>query len=121
MRVKDLMDIQFLKLYKDYSVKKTIDLMYKKKRYTAPVLDEEDKLIGWVMAIDLAVVEDRSIPVSKIMHPLEDIVVVYENDPAREVVLKFVKYKVMSIPVLNNEGKIVGIRQAKGLFNNCSL
>ena len=115
MRVKDLMDIQFLKLYKDYSVKKTIDLMYKKKRYTAPVLDEEDKLIGWVMAIDLAVVEDRSIPVSKIMHPLEDIVVVYENDPAREVVLKFVKYKVMSIPVLNSEGKIVG------MVRNCDI
>ncbi|MBW9220387.1 CBS domain-containing protein, partial [Methanothermococcus sp. SCGC AD-155-N22] len=75
MKVRELMDTNFLKLYKDYSVKEAIQLMYKKKRFSAPVLDDEDKLVGLVLSVDLAVVEDRSIPISEVMYPYEEVVV----------------------------------------------
>jgi len=109
MKVRELMDTNFLKLYKDYSVKEAIQLMHKKKRYSAPVLDDEDRLVGLVLAVDLAVVEDRSVPISEVMYSYEKVITVREEDPARDVVIKMVKYKVTSIPVLNEEGKIVGV------------
>ncbi|AXI25510.1 CBS domain-containing protein [Methanofervidicoccus sp. A16] len=109
MKVRELMDTNFLKLYKDYSVKEAIQLMYKKKRFSAPVLDDEDKLVGLVLSVDLAVVEDRSIPISEVMYPYEEVVTVRENDPARDAVIKLVKYKVISIPVLNEEDRVVGV------------
>ncbi|MBW9223606.1 CBS domain-containing protein [Methanothermococcus sp. SCGC AD-155-E23] len=109
MKVRELMDTNFLKLYRDHSVKEAIQLMHKKKRFSAPVLDEEDRLLGLVLSVDLAVVEDRSIPVTEVMYPYEKVVTVRERDPAREAVMKFVKYKVVSIPVLNEEDKVVGV------------
>ncbi|HIQ39107.1 MAG TPA: CBS domain-containing protein [Methanothermococcus okinawensis] len=109
MKVRELMDTNFLRLYKDYSVEEAIQLMHRKKRFSAPVLDDEDRLVGLVLAVDLAVVEDRSIPISEVMYPYEEVVTVRENDPARDAVIKFVKYKVVSIPVLNEEDKIVGV------------
>ncbi|HIP15842.1 MAG TPA: CBS domain-containing protein [Methanothermococcus okinawensis] len=109
MKVRELMDINFLRLYKDYSVEEAIQLMHRKKRFSAPVLDEEDRLAGLVLSVDLAVVEDRSIPISEVMYPSEKVITVREKDPARDAVIKFVKYKVVSIPVLNEEDKIVGV------------
>ncbi|WP_421077918.1 CBS domain-containing protein [Methanothermococcus sp. Ax23] len=115
MKVKELMDTKFLRIYPDYTAKKTIELMYRKKRYSTAVLDNKDKLIGWVMSIDLALIDDKTKKIEEIMHPLEDVITLHENDPARDAVVKIVEYKVMSIPVLNNEGKVVG------MVRNCDI
>ncbi len=115
MKVRDLMTKNVLKIYPDYTVKKTAELMYKHKKFSAPVLDNEDKLIGWIMSIDLAILEDKSIKIKEIMHEINNVITLHENDPARLAVLKIIKYKVISIPVLNSERNVIGI------VRNCDI
>jgi predicted transcriptional regulator len=115
MKVKELMDNKFLKIYPDYTIEKTAQLMYKKKRYSSPVVDDQDNLIGWVNSIDLIVAKNRDDKIESIIHPVDKIIILNENDPAKDAVTKIVKYKVVSIPVVNNEGKIVGI------VRNCDI
>ena len=43
------------------------------------------------------------------MHSKDDIVHVHENEPARLAVLAASKHKVVSIPVLDSEDKVVGV------------
>ena len=115
MKVKELMDTKILKIYPDYTARKTIELMHKKKRFRSAVLDKEDKLIGWVMSIDLAILDNKDVPITEVMHPVDKIITLNENDPAREAVRKIVEYKVVSIPVLNDEGVLVG------MVRNCDI
>jgi hypothetical protein len=72
-------------------------------------------MVGWTTAIDLMIVSDKNIPIKDIMSPIEDVIVVNKNEPAREAVTKIVEYKVISIPVLNDEGRVVGI------VRNCDI
>lgn len=109
MKVKDLMDKNFLRIYPEYDCKTVAELMYNKKRYSAAVVDKSDKLVGWVMSIDLAILDDKSIPITEIMHPKESVIYVREDDPAKDAVIKMVKYKVVSIPVLNSQDIVVGM------------
>ncbi|AEF97162.1 CBS domain-containing protein [Methanotorris igneus] len=117
MKVKELMDTNFLKVYPDYTVEEVAKLMHEKNRYSAPVVDEHDKLVGWVNAIDLLILndEDKKKEIKEFMHDVDKVIVLNENDEAREAVIKIVKYKVVSIPVVNNEGKVVGI------VRNCDI
>ena len=109
MKVKDLMDKNFVKLYIDDKVEDAINLFKKKKRFTAPVLDKEDKLAGWVTTLELLGITDFDKPITEVMRDKSEVIVVYEDEEAREVVLKFVKYKIVAIPVLNKEGRVVGM------------
>ncbi|ABR55962.1 CBS domain containing protein [Methanococcus aeolicus Nankai-3] len=115
MKVKDLMDTNILKIYPDFTAKKTVELMYKRKRFSTAVLDDEDRLIGWIMSLDLAILDDKTILIKDIMHPLDKIITLHENDPARDAVVKIVKHKVISIPVLNNERNVIG------MVRNCDI
>jgi len=115
MKVKSLMDTKFVKIYPDFTVQTVIDLMYKYKKFSTPIIDNDHKMVGWTTAIDLMVVQDKNIPIKDIMSPIEDVIVVNKNEPAREAVTKIVEYKVISIPVLNDEGQLVGI------VRNCDI
>ncbi|UXM85440.1 CBS domain-containing protein [Methanococcus aeolicus] len=115
MKVKDLMDTNILKIYPDFTAKKTVELMYKRKRFSTAVLDDEDRLIGWIMSLDLAILDDKNVLIKDIMHPLDKIITLHENDPARDAVVKIVKHKVISIPVLNNERNVIG------MVRNCDI
>jgi len=115
MKVKNLMDTNILKIYPDFTAKKTIELMYKRKRFSTAVLDDEDRLIGWIMSLDLAILDDKNVLIKDIMHPVDKIITLHENDPARDAVVKIVKYKVISIPVLNNERNVIG------MVRNCDI
>ncbi|AVB76751.1 CBS domain-containing protein [Methanococcus maripaludis] len=115
MKVKSLMDKKFIKIYPDFTVQTVIDLMYKNKKFSTPIIDNDGKMVGWTTAIDLMIVSDKNIPIKDIMSPIEDVIVVNKNEPAREAVTKIVEYKVISIPVLNDDGQVVGI------VRNCDI
>ncbi|WP_423792482.1 HPP family protein [Methanocaldococcus indicus] len=117
MKVKDLMDKNFVKIYEDYRIIDAIEKLKKKKRFSAPILNKEDKLIGWITTLELLGLKEKEFNenITKIMLPKEDVIYVYEDDEARDVVLKFVKYKVVSIPVLSRDGRVVG------MVRNCDI
>ena len=111
------MDKNFAKIYVDETVEDAINLLKKKKRFSAPIVDKEDKLVGWVTTLELLGISEKDFkkPITEFMRPAEEVITVYEDDEARDVVLKFVKYKVVSIPVLTRDGRVVG------MVRNCDI
>ncbi|GAB4316032.1 MAG: CBS domain-containing protein [Methanobacteriaceae archaeon] len=110
MKVKEIMDKEFISVNMEQNLADTSIMMEKYKKFTTPVVDEKMRLIGWITSLDIARGFREGLKTVKdIMHPKEDIVHVNENDAARMAVLKLSQHKVVSIPVLNDEGVVVGV------------
>ena len=109
MNVKEIMDTEFIAVSADMTIVEASIRMEAHKRFTTPVLDNRKRLIGWITSLDVTRgFRENHKKVSDIMHSKNDIVHVYEDEPARIAVLAASKHKVVSIPVLDREGKVVG-------------
>jgi CBS domain-containing protein len=109
MNVKEIMDTEFIAVSADMTIVEASIKMEAHKRFTTPVLDNRKRLIGWITSLDVTRgFRENHRKVSEIMHSKNDIVHVYEDEPARIAVLAASKHKVVSIPVLDREGKVVG-------------
>ena len=110
MKVKEIMDKEFVTVSMDQDLTEASIKMEEHKKFTTPVVDEKRRLIGWITSLDVTRGFREGLKsVQDIMHTTEDIVHVQENDPARLAVLETSKHKVVSIPVLNEEGVVVGV------------
>lgn len=74
--------------------------------YTCYVLDSGRKLIGIVSLRSLVIAED-TVKVSDLMR--DDYVCAYVDDDQEEISDLFKKYGYLAIPVVDNEGRLVGI------------
>jgi CBS domain-containing protein len=109
MKVKEMMDTEFIAVSANMTIVEASIKMEAHKRFTTPVLDNRKRLIGWITSLDVTRgFRENHKKVSDIMHSKNDIVHVYENEPARIAVLAASKHKVVSIPVLDSEDKVVG-------------
>lgn len=109
MNVKEIMDTEFIAVTAEMTIIEASIKMEAHKRFTTPVLDNRKRLIGWITSLDVTRgFRENHKKVSDIMHSKDDIVHVYENEPARIAVLAASKHKVVSIPVLDSEDKVVG-------------
>ena len=110
MKVKEIMDKNFIAVSPDMGIVEASIKMESHKKFTTPVLDDKKRLIGWITSLDVTRgLRDKHNKVSEIMHSKDDIVHVHENDAARIAVLAASKHKVVSIPVLDNDEKVVGV------------
>jgi Mg/Co/Ni transporter MgtE len=110
MKVKEMMDKEYIYVSPDQDVVEVSLIMEKTKKFTTPVVDSEKKLIGWITSLEIAkALREGKKKVSDVMRPKEEIVNVHENDPARLAVLETTKHKVISIPVLNDYDVVVGV------------
>ena len=110
MKVKEMMDKEYIYVSPDQDVVEVSLIMEKTKKFTTPVVDSEKKLIGWITSLEIAkALREGKKKVSDVMRPKEEIVNVHENDPARLAVLETTKHKVISIPVLNDDDVVVGV------------
>ena len=110
MKVKEIMDKEYIYVSPDQDVVEVSLIMEKTKKFTTPVVDSEKKLIGWITSLEIAkALREGKKKVSDVMRPKEEIVNVHENDPARLAVLETTKHKVISIPVLNDDDVVVGV------------
>jgi Mg/Co/Ni transporter MgtE len=110
MKVKEIMDKEFIVVYGDQDIDEVSIMMENRKKFTTPVVDKDKRLVGWITSLDVTrgLREDKK-KVSDIMHSKDDIVHVHENNPARLAVLEASHHKVVSIPVLNDDGVVVGV------------
>ncbi|MCS3900920.1 HPP family protein [Methanococcus voltae] len=115
MKVKALMDTKFIKVYPEDTVEVVSKIMHNRKKFSTPIIDRSDKLVGWVNSIDLLIVDDKKTLIKDVMHNLDTIIVLNKEEPAKNAVLKIVKHKVVSIPVLTDDGTLVG------LVRNCDI
>jgi CBS-domain-containing membrane protein len=110
MKVKEIMDMNFVVVSADQTIDDVSIRMEEKKRFTTPVVDDNEKLVGWITSLDVTKgFREHKKKVKDIMHSKADIVTVHEDDPARLAVLEASKHKVVSIPVLNEEEVVVGV------------
>ncbi len=110
MKVKEIMDKEFIAVSPDMSIVEASIKMESHKKFTTPVLDDKKRLIGWITSLDVTRgLRDNHKNVSEIMHSKDDIVHVHEEDAARLAVLAASKHKVVSIPVLDSDDKVVGV------------
>ena len=110
MKVKEIMDKEYIYVSPDQDVVEVSLLMEKKKKFTTPVVDGEKKLIGWITSLEITkAFREGKKKVFDVMRSKEEIVHVHENDPARLAVLETTKHKVISMPVLNDDDVVVGV------------
>ncbi len=110
MKVKEIMDKEFVVVSGDQTVEEVSIIMENRKRLVTPVVDENKRLIGWITSLDVTKgLREGNNKVSQIMHFKDDIVHVHENDPARLAVLEASRHKVVSIPVLNDDDVVLGV------------
>ena len=110
MKVKEIMDKNFIGVDLDMTIVDASIKMESHKKFTTPVLDNKNTLIGWITSLDVTRgLRENHKYVKEIMHSKEDIVDVHENEPARLAVLAAAQHKLVSIPVLDNEEKVIGV------------
>ncbi len=121
MRVKEIMDKNFIGVAPDMGLDQASLKMEEHRKFATPVLDDDKRLVGWITALDVTKgFREGKKTVYDIMHHRSDVIYVHENDTARLAVLKASKYKVVSIPVLNNEGVVVGVIRTSDIVETLS-
>lgn len=110
MRVDELMDKEIIDISPDMSLVDVSKKMEKYKKFAMPVVNGEKRLIGWITSFDVSIgFRDGYKKASDIMRPKDEVIYVHENDPSRLAILKLSKYKVVSMPVLNDDETVVGV------------
>lgn len=106
-----LMTIEFVDLKKELTVKQVLDRIRKtapdkETIYTCYVTDSARHLQGIISLKDL-VLADVDTVIQDIMHP--DPIFVNTNDDQENIANVFKKYDLLSVPVVDNEKRLVGI------------
>jgi predicted transcriptional regulator len=110
MKVKEIMDKEFIYVSPDEDLEKVSIRLEKYRRFTSPVVDNKKRLLGWITTLDvLKGFREGNKKVSDIMHPKEEAVSVHQDDPARLAVLEASKHKLVTIPVLDDQSTVVGV------------
>ena len=107
MKVKEIMDKEFIAVSPDMDIVEASIKMESHKKFTTPVLDDKKRLVGWITSLDVTRgLRENHKQVKDIMHSKDDIVHVHEDDPARFAVLAASQHKVVSIPVLDRKTRL---------------
>lgn len=110
MKAREMMDKNYLSVKAFDSIENVSKIMEDYKRFTCPVVDDNNKLIGWVTALDITkgLREDND-KISEIMHKPEETNALKEEDSARKAVLEVNEDRVLAIPVFDDNEILTGI------------
>lgn len=107
----DLVSPEFVAVSPDYTVKQTIEKIRREtidfSSLTAIyVVNEKKQLVGVVSLHELLLHSEHT-PLSKFM--IQNVVVVHLTTPEELVIKKMLKYKLYSLPVIDQDRKILGV------------
>jgi CBS domain-containing protein len=110
MKVKEIMDKEFIEVSSGDSIVDASLKMEEHRKFTTPVVDSQGKLVGWITSLDVTRgLREGQKNIGDIMHSKEDVVHVHQDDPARLAVLNASQHKVVSIPVLDDDDVVKGV------------
>ncbi|QUH24547.1 magnesium transporter [Serpentinicella alkaliphila] len=106
-----LMTIEYVDLKKEMTIKQALDHIKKtgvdkETIYTSYVLDEKRKLEG-IISLRKLVLLDENLLISDVMN--DDFITTTTFADQEEVVVLFKKYDLLTVPVVDKEGRLVGI------------
>ena len=121
MKAKEMMDKEFVFVSKNDSIEDVSIKMEEFRRFTAPVLDENMKLEGWITSFNITqgLREGKKI-IADVMSPVEEIMTINENEAARNVVIAASKNKLISIPIINDENQVIGVCRSVDVVDSMS-
>ncbi|MCK5812497.1 MAG: magnesium transporter [Clostridiales bacterium] len=106
-----IMTIEFLDLKKEMSVAQSIDRIKKigvnKETVNECYVISKSRRLEGVVTLKDIVLSDNSFLISKIME--EDVLSVHTSEDIADIAYMFKKYDVLSMPVVDNESRLVGI------------
>ena len=80
------------------------------KNFTLPVLNSDKTLAGWITCLDINKgLRENKKTVNEVMAPVDEVFTIRDDDQARIAVLMTDKNKVVNMPVLDKDGKVVGM------------
>jgi CBS domain-containing protein len=115
------MDKEFVYVSKNDTIEDVSIKMEEYRRFTAPVLDENMKLEGWITSFNITqgLREGKKI-IADVMSPVEEIMTINENEAARNVVIAASKNKLISIPIINDENQVIGVCRSVDVVDSMS-
>ena len=121
MKAKEMMDKEFVFVSKNDTIEDVSIKMEEYRRFTAPVLDENMKLEGWITSFNITqgLREGKKI-IADVMSPVEEIMTINENEAARNVVIAASKNKLISIPIINDENQVIGVCRSVDVVDSMS-
>lgn len=121
MKAKEMMDKEFVFVSKDDSIVDVSIKMEESRRFTAPVLDDSMKLVGWITSFNITEgLREGKKTISEVMSPVEDIMSISEDEPARNVVISASKNKLISIPIINDDNQVIGVSRSVDIVDSMS-
>jgi len=107
IKIKDVMNNKFIKLAPELVGGEAVQILYKNRKAYAPVVEDE-KLEGWVNALDLLVGCKHS-KVEDLMFFVAEIKILNKEDELTDdLINEMIKNKDMAYPVTNNNNEVVG-------------
>ncbi len=121
MKVKEIMDKDFISVSPDKELVEVSLQMEKSRKFTTPVVDENMVLVGWITSLDVTRgLRENLKTVADVMHSKESVVHIHEDDPARMAVLETSHHKLVSMPVLSDNDVVVGLVRTYDIVDNLS-
>ena len=110
MKAREMMDKEFVFVSKNDSIEDVYIKLEGFRRFIAPVLDEKMKLEGWITSFNITKgLREGKKTIADVMSPVEEIMTIGEDEPARNVVIAASNKKLISIPIINDENQIIGV------------
>ena len=121
MKAKEMMDKEFVYVSKNDTIVDVSIKMEEFKRFTAPVLDENMKLEGWITSFNITKgLREGKTLISEVMDPVENILSIKEDEAAKNIVIGISNHKVISIPIINDDNQVIGVSRSVDVVNAMS-
>lgn len=121
MKVNEIMDKDFIVVFPDDDIKSISIKMEETRRFTAPVVDEDKHLLGWITSLDVTrAFRENKNQVKDVMHNVDDVIYLNISDLAKAAVIKTSQDKLISLPILDNDDKVVGVVRAFDIVTTLS-
>ncbi|GAB6056683.1 CBS domain-containing protein [Methanobacterium movens] len=121
MKVKEIMDKDFISVSPDQELVQVSLEMEKSRKFTTPVVDKNMVLVGWITSLDVTRgLRENLKTVADVMHSKESVMHIHEDDPARMAVLETSQHKLVSMPVLGDNDVVVGLVRTYDIVDNLS-
>ena len=121
VKAKEMMDKDFVHVSKDDTIEEVSIKMEESKRFTAPVLDENMKLEGWITSFNITKgLREGKKTIAEVMSPVEEIMSISEDKPARCAVIEASNNKLISIPIINENNQVIGVTRSVDMIDSMS-
>ena len=116
-----MMDKDFVYVSKEDLIEDVSIKMEEARRFTAPVLDDSKKLVGWITSFNITKgLREGKKTIADVMSPVEEITSIGEDEPARNVVIAASNKKLISIPIINDENQVIGVTRSVDIVDSMS-